>query len=170
MGIQAKPFASINRALIEVRKTSGNVKLYLLDGTYYLNQPIVFTPEDSRKENETLTITNFENQKVTISGGRMVLNLKWKEYQNGIWQANVEQDLIFDELFVNGQLQRMARYPNYDSTAHFFGGTAADAISKERVARWKSPEGGYVHALHPCEWGDIHYIITGKNDKGELDS
>jgi hypothetical protein len=169
MGIQAKPFASINRALIEVRKTSGNVKLYLMGGTYYLSQPIVFTPEDSRKENETLTILNFENQKVAISGGRMVLNLNWKEYQNDIWQANVEQDLIFDELFVNGQLQRMARYPNFDSTAHFYGGTAADALAKQRVAKWKSPEGGYVHALHPCEWGDIHYIIKGKNDKGELD-
>jgi hypothetical protein len=169
MGIQAKPFASINRALMEVRKTSGNVKLYLMGGTYYLSQPIVFTPEDSRKENETLTILNFENQKVAISGGRMVLNLIWKEYQNGIWQAKVEQDLIFDELFVNGQLQRMARYPNFDSTALFYGGTAADALAKQRVDKWKSPEGGYVHALHPCEWGDIHYIIKGKNDKGELD-
>jgi hypothetical protein len=30
-----------------------------------------------------LTITNFENQKVTVSGGK-ALNLKWKEYKNGI--------------------------------------------------------------------------------------
>ncbi|HZK94985.1 MAG TPA: PDZ domain-containing protein [Prolixibacteraceae bacterium] len=166
-GTQMKPFASINRAFAEARKTSGAVVIYLMEGTYYLNQPIVFTPEDYRKENETLTITNFENQKVTVSGG-VTLNLKWKEYKNGIWQAEVKQDLIFDELFVNGQLQRMARYPNYDSTAHYFGGTAADAIAVERVARWKSPEGGYVHALHPSEWGDVHYMITGKNDKGEL--
>ncbi len=166
-GTQSRPFASINRALTEARKTPGIVVLNLLEGTYYLNQPIVFTPEDSRKENETLTITNFENQKVVVSGSA-ILNLKWKEYKNGIWQAEVGQDLIFDELFVNGQLQRMARYPNYDPTAHYFGGTAADALSKERVARWKSPEGGYVHALHPSEWGDVHYIITGKDDKGEL--
>jgi hypothetical protein len=167
MGTQAKPFASINRALVETRKISGDVKLYLMEGTYYLNQPIVFTPEDSRKEGETLTITNFENQKVAISGS-VVLNLKWKEYKNGIWKAKVAQNVIFDELFVNGQLQRMARYPNYDSTAHYLGGTADDVLAKERVARWKSPEGGYIHALHPNEWGDIHYVIKGKNDKGEL--
>ena len=166
-GTQASPFASINRALIEARKTSGKVEIDFLEGTYSLNRPIVFTPGDSRKENETLTITNFENQKVTVSGG-VALNLKWKEYKNGIWQAKVEQDLLFDELFVNGQLQRMARYPNYNSSAHFFGGTAADALSEERVARWKSPDGGYIHALHPFEWGDIHYMITGKNEKGEL--
>jgi len=166
-GTQTQPFASINRALSESRKTSGKVVINLLEGTYYLNLPIVFNPEDSRKENETLTIKNFENQKITISGA-LALNLKWKEYKGGIWQAKVEQDLIFDELFVNGQLQRMARYPNYDSTAHFLGGTAADALAKQRVAGWKSPEGGYIHALHPSEWGDIHYIVTGKNDKSEL--
>lgn len=166
-GTQTQPFASVNRALSEARKTSGKVVINLLEGTYYLKEPIALTPEDSRKENEILTIKNFENQKITISGA-LALNLKWKEYKGGIWQAKVEQDLLFDELFVNGQLQRMARYPNYDSTAHFLGGTAADALAKQRVAKWKSPEGGFVHALHPSEWGDIHYIITGKNDKDEL--
>jgi hypothetical protein len=166
-GSKGKPLATISGAVTKARKTSGDVVIYLLEGTYYLSQAVVFTPEDSRKGNKTLTITNFDNQKVVISGS-VDLNLKWKAYKNGIWQAKVKQDLIFDELFVNRQLQRMARYPDYDSTAHYFGGTAADAVALERVARWKSPEGGYVHALHPSEWGDVHYIITRKKDKGEL--
>jgi hypothetical protein len=166
MGTQAKPFATIDRAQIEARKTSGPVIVYLLGGTYYLSHPIIFTSEDSRKEGETLTFTNFENRKVIVSGG-FALNLEWKEYKNGIWQTKVKQDLVFDELIVNGQLQRIARYPNYDSTARFLGGTAADVLSEERASRWKSPEGGYVHALHRFEWGDFHYIITGKNNKGE---
>jgi hypothetical protein len=166
-GTKSRPFASIKRALIEARKTPGSVTIYLFGGTYYLEEPIVFTSEDSRKENETLTLTNFENQQVTVSGGAL-LNLKWEPYRNGIWSARVEQDLLFDELFVNGQLQRMARYPNYDPSARFLGGTAVDAVSKERSSGWKAPEGGYVHALHRSEWGDFHYIITGKNDNGEL--
>ncbi|MFA5329806.1 MAG: PDZ domain-containing protein [Prolixibacteraceae bacterium] len=166
-GTQAKPFATIKKAVTEARKLSGEVKINLLEGTYYLSQPVVFTPEDSRKESETLTITNFQKQEVVVSGS-VVLNLKWSPYKNGIWQAKVTQDLVFDQLFVDGQLQRMARYPNYDSTAHFLGGTSEDAISKERAVNWSSPKGGYVHALHQSEWGDFHYIITGKNDKGEL--
>ena len=166
-GTKTRPFASIKRALIEARKTPGNVTIYLFGGIYYLEQPIVLTSEDSRNENETLILTNFENQKVTVSGGAL-LNLKWEPYRNGIWRARVEQDLIFDELFVNGQLQRMARYPNYDPAARFLGGTAADAVSKERSSGWKTPEGGYVHALHRAEWGDFHYIITGKTGNGEL--
>jgi PDZ domain/Right handed beta helix region len=166
-GTHIKPFASIGKAMAAVRKTSAPVVIYLLQGTYYLKKPIVFTSEDSRKENETLTITGSRNQKVIVSGG-VTLNLKWEKYKNGIWKAGVKPDLIFDELFVNGQLQRMARYPNFDSTARFLGGTAADAVSKERAARWRSPAGGYVHALHRSEWGDFHYLITEKNDQNEL--
>lgn len=165
-GSAAKPYASISRAIAEARKLSGEVKIYLLEGTYYLSQPVVFTAEDSRKESEALTLTNIDKQEVVISGS-VVLNLKWSPFKNGIWQAKVTQDLVFDQLFVNGQLQRMARYPNFDSTACFLGGTSEDAISKERAVNWSSPEGGFVHALHQSEWGDFHYIITGKNEKGE---
>ena len=165
-GSQTNPFASISKAVAEARKKSGAVVIYLTEGAYYLKGPEVFTSDDSRNEYESLTITNFENKKVTVTGS-IALNLKWKQYKNGIWQAKVKQDLIFDELFINGQLQRMARYPNYDSKAQYYGGTAADAVSKERAARWKSPGGGYVHALHCSMWGDFHYRITGKNEKDE---
>ena len=165
-GTKKKPFNSISKAVAEARKIPGNVDIYLTGGAYYLEQPLVFTSVDSRKESEKLTIKNFDNQKVIISGSK-ILNLKWKA-KNGIWQAKVTQDLIFDQLFVNGKLQRMARYPNFDQTAQYYGGTSADALSKERIELWKSPDGGYVHALHSSMWGDFHYRITGKNDKDEL--
>lgn len=167
-GTYAKPFASIEKALAEVQKKSGPVTVYLLGGTYYLKQPIVFTAKDSRRTNNKLTITAYKTQKVAISGG-IALNLQWQKYRNGIWGAKVKQGLIFDQLFVNGELQRMARYPNFDPTARFLGGTSADALSKERVARWNDPPGGFVHALHVAEWGDFHYTIKGRNASGELD-
>ena len=166
-GTKEKPFASIDHAKLQARKVPGPVVINLLEGVYYLKHPVVFTPEDSRKEKEALTITNFNKRKVIVSGA-VPLKLKWTKYKKGIWQAKADYDILFDELFVNGKLQRMAHYPNYDSAARFLGGTSADAIAKERVAGWQSPEGGYVHALHAAEWGDFHYIITGKNDKGEL--
>lgn len=166
-GTLVKPFATITRALAETRKTKGSVVVNLLKGNYYLDKPIVFTAEDSRNGEKTLTVKSFKNEKVTVSGS-VPLVLQWEVYKNGIWKAKVTKRLIFDELFVNGQLQKMARYPNYDSTAQYFGGTAADVLSKDRVAKWHSPEGGYVHALHSSLWGDFHYLITGKNDKGDL--
>src|SRR5688500_17022345 len=84
-GTQIRPFASIEKAMTAVRKTSGPVVIYLLQGTYYLKKPVVFTSEDSRKESEPLTITNFKNQEVIINGG-VALNLKWEKYKNGIWK------------------------------------------------------------------------------------
>lgn len=49
-----------------------------------------------------------------------------------------------------------------------FNGTSALATAPERVKKWKCPEGGYLHAMHKHDWGDFHYRITGKNEKGEL--
>ncbi|WP_341838217.1 hypothetical protein WJU16_10220 [Chitinophaga pollutisoli] len=60
----------------------------------------------------------------------------------------------------------MARFPNYDSSARFYHGTSADALSPARIKTWKKPEGAIVHALHRAEWGGYHYIVTGVNDKG----
>jgi hypothetical protein len=66
-GTKENPFASIEYAKLQACKVQGSVVINLLDGIYYLNRPVVFTPEDSRKENETLSITNFNNQKVIVA-------------------------------------------------------------------------------------------------------
>ena len=166
-GSREKPFATIARAQLEVRNTGGSAVVYLREGSYYLSVPVVFTSDDSRTENDSVVYRNFENEKVVISGS-IPLKLEWKEFKNGIQRAKVPAGLIFDQLFVNRQLQRMARYPNYNPNARFLGGTAADAVSKEKAAGWANPEGGYVHALHKHEWGDFHYIIKGKDAGGEM--
>lgn len=165
-GTKSKSFASINRALRTARAVRGAVFIRLYGGTYYLSNPIVFTAADSRKDNEPLTLTSVDRQTAIISGGTPLNGLNWKVYKNGIWQTTIARDIVFDALLVNGKLQRMARYPNYDPLAQILGGTATDAVSKERAARWHSPAGGYVHALHSSKWGDVHYMITGKDSGG----
>ena len=167
-GTQSKPLASINRALIMASETHRAVFIRLYGGTYHLNKPVVFTSADSRKDEERLTLTNVDHQNAVISGGATLRRLNWKKYKNGIWQTKISTELVFDALFVNGKLQHMARYPNYETSAQILGGTAADAISKERAARWAQPAGGYVHALHGASWGDMHYLIAGKDSSGQL--
>jgi hypothetical protein len=71
-----------------------------------------------------------------------------------------------EEIFVNGQRQILARYPNFDPHAQYFDGFAANVISN-RSARWADPAGGYFHAMHPALWGDFTWRITGKNANGE---
>lgn len=167
-GTKSKPFASITTALVAARKIHGVVFIRLYGGTYHLSKPVVFTPADSRKDHQPLTLTSVDHQEVIISGSAGLSGLNWKVHKGGIWQAKVADSFVFDELFVNGKLQQMARYPNHDPSAQYLGGTAADAASKERAARWKSPAGGYVHALHSAKWGDFHYAITGKDSNNQL--
>lgn len=167
-GTRRKPFATIKHAVLAARSVSGPVSIKLYGGTYYLSEPLVFTSSDSRKKDQPLVISNFENEKAVVSGAAPLRNLEWKQGEQGIWESKVSKNLIFDQLIVNGTLQRMARYPNYDTSARFLGGTAADAVSAKTASKWKSPKGAYVHALHRAEWGDIHYTVTGKSSDGEL--
>ena len=100
----------------------------------------------------------------------MKLDLRWKLCKHGMMQAEIatprNEKVAIDQLFVNGRAMPMARYPNYKADARPFNGTAADAISPERVKRWANPVGAYIHALHSNEWGDFHYRVTGVDDKG----
>ncbi|MCY2925514.1 MAG: right-handed parallel beta-helix repeat-containing protein, partial [Planctomycetota bacterium] len=106
-------------------------------------------------------------QTPVISGG-VKLQLTWRPYKGEMLQATIPAGLATDQLFVNGQRQHMARYPNYDANQRIFNGYAADAISHERAARWADPNGGYIHAMHSHMWGDFHYRITGKDAKGDV--
>lgn len=160
------PFKTIEKALAFSNQYAGKtVTIQLRGGTYYLDKTIVLEQADKRPS--ALLVTAYKNEKVIISAGRR-LSLQWKPFRDGIFQASLPGDAAFERLYVNGRLQVLARYPNYDSTARVFHGTAADAIAPERVRRWKNPVGGYVHALHAGEWGGFHYRITGVDGDGNL--
>lgn len=166
-GTKEKPFATLKKAQLVIRSIKGPVVVYIRGGTYYLNAPIIFTEKDSRDEGSPVTYKAYQHEKVIISGA-VPVKLKWENYRNGIQRTRVDQNLLFDQLFISGSQQRMARYPNYNPEIRFFGGYAADAISPERVKSWKHPEGGFVHALHKHEWGGYQYQILGKDDQGIL--
>lgn len=154
------PVHTLAEAQREARKTKAPVVVHA--GTYYLPETLVFTSDDSGTGYRAA-----EGEQVVISGGSK-LDLKWEPYKDGIVQAKTPPGLAFDQLFINGQRQRMARYPNYDPKVRPFGGFAADAFSKERAANWSDPAGGFIHAMHAAHWGGFQYRITGKNEKGEV--
>ncbi len=162
-----KPFASFEKAQQEARKKTGNITIYLRAGIYYLDRTVIFTSEDSRGQNETTTYRAFPNEKVIISGATR-LKLQWEDHEDGIKRAKINKTIEFDQLFINGKLQRMARYPNYNMDSQYYGGTSKNAISEERVAKWRNPQGGFVHALHKHEWGGYQYSIQGKDEHGAL--
>ena len=166
VGSLEHPFASLQRAQMAAREHRGAV--FLRGGTYYLSAPLVFTAQDSGTKDAPLSFQNYQAEQPVISGGIRLENLNWEPYANGIFQAKVPADLQTEEIFVNGERQILARYPNFDPTAQYFDGFAADAISAQRAARWADPTGGYFHAMHPARWGDFTWRITGKDAHNQV--
>jgi len=142
--------------------------VWLRGGTYYLPEKLVFAAEDSGSQAAPVVYQAYENEQPVISGGVRLGKLEWQPYRDGIVQAKVPDDLQTEEIFVNGERQILARYPNFDPKAQYFDGFAMDAISPQRVARWGDPAGGYFHAMHPALWGDFTWLITGKDPQGGL--
>lgn len=165
-GSISKPFKSLEHALKMANRYQGEqVTVYLRKGIYYLDSTLVIDAE--RFTPRSLTLCNYNNESVSISAGKL-LKLKWSIYKNGIYRTKIPVGIQFEQLFVNGAKQILARYPNYDASSRILRGTSKDAISKTRVRTWQDPAGGYLHGLQAYQWGSLHYRIVGKNDDGTL--
>ncbi len=166
-----KPLASLAAARDAARRFAGKeaVTVHVADGIYYLPQTLVFGPEDSGSAKHPV-VYRAENEGGAVLSGGSELKLDWKPYRDGIFQAVTPAGLEIDQVFVDGQAQRMARYPNYDreKKTAAYQGYSADAFSKERAAKWSDPTGGYIHAMHVHRWGGYHYRITGKDAEGKV--
>nr|WP_295922758.1 right-handed parallel beta-helix repeat-containing protein [uncultured Dyadobacter sp.] len=166
-GTREKPLATVDAARNKVRDMRGQVTVYVRGGTYYLNKPVVFGPEDSRAKGQEVTYKAYPGEKVTVSGAA-VIPVKWTGYKGSIKKASIAGNVTFDQLYIGGRKLHMARYPNYDSTSSHFGGYAADVLAPAKIKSWKHPEGAFIHAMHKHEWGDYHYRITGKANDSTL--
>ncbi len=143
-----------------------DIEIVLKNGIYYLEKEIQIK---SDQQNNHKLIIRAENEDKAILSGAVKLNLLWKEHGNGIFVAKIQNkmNLDIDELYVNGTYYRMARFPDYNSEAKFFGGTSGEAISPEKVVNWLNPKSGFMHSLHSGLWGSKHYKITGVSENNE---
>ena len=134
-GTEKAPFATLERARQEIlarkKPLSSPVTVWVHGGTYYLEQPLVFGPEDSGTADAPITFSSYQHQLVTISGGRK-LNCRWQPYRDSILQCflpEVERNrLNFTQLFVGGKRQIRARYPSYDSKTPWWAETVTSML------------------------------------------
>jgi len=169
-GTMSAPVKSIHVAQERLRAVGGG-RIVLRDGVHYLAQALRLTREDSR-----LVIEGAKGEEPVISGGEP-LKLSWQKVGDH-WEAAANL-VDLDQLWIDGRRQRMARYPNAQPGKAVFDAwdlvhtsepdANRQALSPERVAKWANPTGGYVHAMHPALWGDMHWRIDGKKSDGSLD-
>jgi len=129
------PLASIEGAQKAVRKLRdtgalrGPVTVWLRGGRYFLDKPVVFTPEDSCP----VTYASYPGEEAVLDGGRRIDG--WREEEvNGrtVWVADIpdaaEGKWYFYQLFVDGRRRPRARLPKEAST----GWRACPASSPNR--------------------------------------
>lgn len=159
-------FKNIDEALIKskelrLKEKNSKITIHISEGEYRLESPLKITPDLN-----FIKIVGDGSDKVTIKGSKQ-LKPNWEKYDEHIWVSKMPDNTNFDQLFVNGIRQNLARYPNYDENGGYWQGHAADAISVERLRSWSKPIGAIVHVMHAGEWGGFHYTISGINEKGE---
>lgn len=166
-----QPLGTIQKALEtarEIRKSNrkSSVSIFVRTGTYYLENPLIFLPEDSGDNANPFTICAFPGEEPKVSGGRR-LALKWLPFKDGIFLAMTDKNLNFDQLFINGEKQVLARYPDFDASIDVWNGFAADADSPARLATYKHPKGAFIHKMHPGLWGGFHFRIKSMKSDGQ---
>ena len=113
------PFATWERVQQAIRGVkqqtdlaNRTIRVVFAGGTYYLSEPIVFTPEDSGRKSSPVIYEAEPQQQVTISGGQLISG--WQEKQlNGLrlWAVNLPpnlQGINFQHLWVNGKRRTRA--------------------------------------------------------------
>ncbi len=120
-GTKDKPWATLEHArdVIRGRKTQGDWRatghpliVAVRGGTYFLKQPLTFSPADSGEANEPIIYAAYGNEKPIFSGGERITG--WKA-ANGRWTTTIPDVVAsqwsFARLSVNGQSRSRPRLP-----------------------------------------------------------
>lgn len=175
-GSKTKPVASFKRAqeLARIPDTLRSVNVIFATGTYYLPETIRFNSSDNR----TSLIFMAEQEGTVIISGGSKIRPKWTRVSKDLFSTSVPPGTQMDQLYINGIRQRMARFPNAVPDRNVFDtwnlrhdmkmDSINDPLQPARIATWKNPKGAYIHAMHQSLWGDMHWVIKGKNPDGSL--
>lgn len=92
------------------------VTIWLADGVYHQEEPLVFEPFKSMDKNAKVHFKAEKNAKPVVSGGVQITG--WKLNSSGLWEtvlpAELEEMKNVRELFINGKRAGRARFPNED--------------------------------------------------------
>nr|MBP6759839.1 hypothetical protein [Flavobacterium sp.] len=120
LGTKSSPLATVQMAVRKARELrrmkdasiKDGIHIIVMDGTYYLNEPLFVRPEDSGTAESPTTIEADVNAKPILSGGLQIKN--WKKSTisiNGlkagtIWEADAPEKageiINYRQLWVNG--------------------------------------------------------------------
>lgn len=175
-GIADGPFRTLARARDAIRSLravghlQGPVTVLVRGGTYYLDEPLRFTPDDSGTAAAPITFAAFAGERPVISGGRLVTG--WRRREDGLWATHLPEVAAgrwsFRLLRVGQTWATRARYPNADPAQPVTGGwlfapsglpDARDrlVLTADTFPTWRDWTEAEVH-IFPA-WGWVNAIL-----------
>ena len=128
-GTKQSPFLTIERARQACSGfTNEACTIWLNDGIYTLEKPVVFNVAAYKNAECNLAIKALPGTNPVVSGGKQITN--WQKNTNGQWEATYKAEKAPRELFVGEKRAIRARFPNSgylrigkvgaDRRTHFF--------------------------------------------------
>jgi hypothetical protein len=97
-----------------MRPFAGPVRVLVADGSYPLQDPVRFTPEDSGRRTAPITFEAAPGARPVFSGGRIITG--FQPGADGVWTTHLAQveggHWYFEQLWINGRRATRARTPN----------------------------------------------------------
>ncbi len=170
-GTAEKPFATPGRARDAARRRiaaglTGDLTVLIRGGTYLLDAPLEFAPEDSATEDHTVTYAAWGEQTPILSGGRRITG--WRQGPGQSWTVQLPQvkqgKWHFRQLFVDGRRAVRARTPNQNAEEYCWRLTAAEiapglkthtlTVGPGKLRPWNHL--GDVEAVVLKNWATLH--------------
>jgi len=164
------PFASIvwaRNAIRELKRREGGLKnpvtIMVREGTYYLDEPILFASEDSGTEECPVVYQAYPDERPILSGGRPIKD--WKKGEGELWFAHIptvkEGGWRFNQLFVNRERRICARLP--EAGCYFRTVSPIDAggfyYKEGDIEEWENLKDVRIVLYHSWETS-MHYISS----------
>ena len=144
------PFATLDHARQVVESINGNMSgdivVYLLGGTYTINNTIAFTSKDSGTNGHNIIYEAYPGQTPVLSGGMHITGWTLHDSSRNIWQAPIPAGFDARQLYVNGLRARRAQ------------GSALPSGTTETSTGYVVPNTSLANFLSPK---DLEFIYNG---------
>ena len=156
-GTKEEPFATVSKAKEAVKEISadmqGDIVVNIGEGTYFLNETLDFTVEDSGKNGYDIIYRGEKGKMPTISGGKRVTGFVESKDHPGIYEAEVLGVDRIAQIYVNGKRRHMAK-----------SGTMLKGVNKPQ--KYDTEE---WYDSHPEDVRDDHYNYNDFDTPYEYD-
>lgn len=142
-GSYLAPYQSLARVQQAVRSMNrhmtGNITVYLEDGTYRLSHTLQLGPRDSGTNGHDVVWTAAPGAAPVISGAQRISGWRLSDARSNIWGAPVPTTLQTRQIYVNGMRATLASGPAPDAITNTSKTLTGYQTATPAIANWRNP-------------------------------